>query len=96
MINIIIKTYSTNQSQKDLPGKKKIINKIDQNNLIYYFKGNTARKRFDNFNNDTELFVKRKSSETKLEKANNQQNVFKPNLNKNSRRRLKLEALKIN
>ena len=69
---------------------------MDKNNLIHYFKGDTARKRFDNFNNGTELFVKRKSSETKLEKANNRQNVFKPNRNKNSRRRLKLKALKIN
>ena len=42
---------------------------INQNDLIYYFKGNTARKRFDYFNNGIELFKKIESSELKLEEA---------------------------
>ena len=31
---------------------------INQNDLIYYFKGNIARKRFYGFNNGRELFKK--------------------------------------
>ena len=31
---------------------------INQNDLIYYFKGDTARKRFHDFNNGIELFKK--------------------------------------
>ena len=38
---------------------------INQNDLIYYFKGNTARKRFADFNNSIELFKKIKSGEIK-------------------------------
>ena len=30
---------------------KKLTDEVDQNYLIYYFKDNTARKRFDDFNN---------------------------------------------
>ena len=29
---------------------------INQNDLIYYFKGHTARKRLDDFNNNLQLF----------------------------------------
>ena len=54
---------------------KELTNEVKQNNLIYYFKGNTARKRFDNFNNSIELFKKIKSGKIKLEKAKNQQNL---------------------
>ena len=35
---------------------KELNDEINQNNLTYYFKGNTARNRLDDFNNDTELF----------------------------------------
>ena len=35
---------------------KELIDNINQNDLIYYFKGNTFRKRFDDFNNGVELF----------------------------------------
>ena len=44
---------------------------------MYYFKGNTARKRFDNFNNGIKLFEKIKSGEMKLEEAKKLQNEFK-------------------
>ena len=54
---------------------------------MYYFKGNTARRRFDYFNNI--LFEKIKSGEMKLEKAKKLQNVFKSNLNKAWRGRTK-------
>ena len=39
---------------------KELTDEIKQNNLIYYFKGNTFRKRFDDFNNGIELFKKNK------------------------------------
>ena len=60
-------------------------NEINQNNLTYYFEGNTARKRFDDFNNGIKLFEKLKSSEMKLEEAKKFQNVFKSYLKKISR-----------
>ena len=50
---------------------------INQNDLIYYFKGNIARKRFYGFNNGRELFKKIKYGEMRLEEAKKtQQNVF--------------------
>ena len=35
---------------------KELTDEINQNDLIYYFKANTFRKGFYNFNNGTELF----------------------------------------
>ena len=35
---------------------KELTNEINQNDLIYYFKGNTFRKRCDDFNNGIEIF----------------------------------------
>ena len=46
---------------------KELTDKINQTDLIYYFKGNTTRKRFDDFNNGIELFRKIQSGEMKLE-----------------------------
>ena len=59
---------------EELPEKrfgeiKELINKINQNDLIYYFKGNTARKRFDDFTNGIKLFEKIKPGKMKLEEA---------------------------
>ena len=48
---------------------KELTNEINQNDLTYYFKGNTARKRFDDFNNGIKLFEKIKSGEIKLGEA---------------------------
>ena len=45
---------------------KELTDEKNQNDLIYYFKGNTFRKRFGNFNNGIEFFKKIKSGETKL------------------------------
>ena len=65
---------------------KELINKINQNDLIYYFRGNTARKRFDDFTNGIKLFEKIKPGKMKLEEAKKPlQNVFKSNLNEISR-----------
>ena len=35
---------------------KELTNEKNLHDLIYYFNGNTARKRFDHFNNGIELF----------------------------------------
>ena len=48
---------------------KELTNEINQNDLMYYFKSNTSRKRFDDFNNGIELFKKIKSHEMKLEEV---------------------------
>ena len=64
---------------------KELTNKINQNDLIYYFKGNTTRKMFDDFLNGIKLFRKIQSSEVKLEEAKKLQNVFKSKLNEISR-----------
>ena len=66
---------------------KELKNEINQNNLIYYFKGNIFRKMFDDFNNGIGLF-KMKSGAMKLEEGTKQlENVFKSNINKISRGR---------
>ena len=39
---------------------------INQNDIIYYLKKNTSRKRFDDFNNGIGLSKKIKSARTKL------------------------------
>lgn len=65
---------------------KELKNEINQNNLIYYFKGNIFRKMFDDFNNGIGLF-KMKSGAMKLEEAKQLENVFKSNINKISRGR---------
>ena len=64
---------------------KELTNKINQNDLIYYFKGNITRKMFDDFLNDIKLFRKIQSGEVKLEEAKKLQNVFKSKLNEISR-----------
>ena len=54
---------------------KRINQWINRNSLTYYFKGNTARKRFDDFSNGKELFKKTKSSEMKIEEAKKLENA---------------------
>ena len=73
---------------------KEFTNEMNQNDLIYYFKGNTARKIVDNFNNGIELFRKIQSSKRKLKEVKKLQNVFKSNLNEISRGRNKSEEQK--
>ena len=48
---------------------KELADVKSQTNLAYYFKGNTAGKRFDDFNNDIELFKKMESGKINLEGA---------------------------
>ena len=48
---------------------KDLTDEINQNDLIYYFKGSTFRKRSDDFSDSIELCKERKSGETKLEEA---------------------------
>ena len=73
---------------------KELTNEINQNSLTYYFKGNTARKRFDDFFNGIELFKKIKPGEMKLGEAKKVQSVFKKNLSEISRERYKSEEQK--
>ena len=67
----------------------------NQNCLIHYFKGNTTRKRLDDFNNGIERFRKTESEEMKLAEAKKLPNVFKSNLNEISRGRNKSEEQKM-
>ena len=71
----------------------KLTHEIDHNDLIY-FKNNTAAKDFNDFENDIELFRKIKSGEMMLENRKELQNIFKINLNKISKGRLKSEEQK--
>ena len=48
---------------------KELTDEINNGNLIYYFAGNTARNKIDDFNNGTVLFRKIQSAKMKLEKA---------------------------
>ena len=73
---------------------KELTNEINHDDLAYYFTGNTARKRFDDFNNSIKLFRKIQSDEMKLGEAKKLQNVFKSNLNKVSKGRYKSEEQK--
>ena len=73
---------------------KELTNETNHNDLIHCFKGNTARKRFDNFNNGIELFRKIQSGEMKLQ-AKKRHIVFKSNLNKISRERINQKSKKV-
>ena len=58
---------------------KELMHEINQNDLTYYFKGNSARKKIDDFSNGIKL-LKKKTGEMKLEEAKKLRNVFKSNL----------------
>ena len=73
---------------------KELTAETNHNDFIYYFKGNTARKRFHDFNNGIELFRKKQSGEMKLHQAEKLQNVFKSNLNEITRGTNKSEEQK--
>ena len=61
IIKIIIKKIF--EELKGFDEIEELTDEINQNDLTYYFKDNTARKRFDDFNigfnNGTELFGKK-------------------------------------
>ena len=73
---------------------KELTDEISQNDLTYYFKGKTARKRFDDFNNGIENLKIKIFCEMKLEEADNMHNVFRSNQSKISRGRYKSEEQK--
>ena len=50
---------------------KELAHEINHNDLIFWFKGNVAIKRFDHFNNGIELFRKIQSGEIKLNETKN-------------------------
>ena len=70
---------------------KELTNGKNENDLTFYFKGNTARERYDDYNNAIKLFEKIKYGEMKLKEAKKLQNVFKSNLHEISKRRYKSE-----
>ena len=49
---------------------KELTDEINHNDLIYYLKSNSARTRFDDYNDGKELFRKIQYGEMKLEEAN--------------------------
>ena len=55
--------------QEKFDGTKELIHKTDHDNLIYYFKGDTAKKMFNDFDNGKKLFRKIQSGEMKPEDA---------------------------
>ena len=68
---------------------KELTYEIEHDDLIYYFKNNTARKNSNVFDNGIELFRKIQSGEMKLKDAKELQNIFKSNLNEISKGRFK-------
>ena len=54
---------------------RELTNEANLDGLIYYLKGNTARKIFDDFDNRIKHFGKIKSDDAKLQKAKNS-NIF--------------------
>ena len=74
---------------------KELSSETNDDDLKYYFKRYTTRKRFDDFNNAIELFRNIQSGEMKLEEAKTMQYVFKSNLNERSRGRNKSEEQKM-
>ena len=90
----------TNKTLKKLFKERfdKIMELTDERNfdsLKYCFKGDSGRKRFDDFENRIKLFEKIKSGDMKLEETKKLQNKFKSNLNEVVRGRHKSKKHKI-
>ena len=80
---------------KEKLGKiEELTNEIDYNDLINYFKNNTASKDFTDFENGVKLLNKIKFGQTRLENAKEVPDIFKINLSKISKRRFKSEKQK--
>ena len=73
---------------------KELTYKIDNDDLIYYFKNDTVKKIFNDFVNDIERFWEIQSGEVKLENAKDLENIFKSNLNEISKGRFKSKEQK--
>ena len=56
IIKIIIKNIFEELVKERFDEMKESINEVNQNDLTYCLKVNTAKKRFDNFNNGIEFF----------------------------------------
>ena len=65
------------------------------NDLIYYFKNNTTKKDFNDFENGIELSRKIKSGEMKVEDAKELQNIFNKNLNEYQKKDLNQKSKKV-
>ena len=61
--------------------------------MIYYFKGNSDRKRFNDFNKGIKLLEKIRSGEMKIEEGKKPLNVLKFNLDEISKGTYKSEEL---
>ena len=68
---------------------------MDYNDLIYYFKNNTTKKDFNDFENGIELSRKIKSGEMKVEDAKELQNIFNKNLNEYQKKDLNQKSKKV-
>ena len=94
IIKVFIKKIFDKVVKEKFDEIKELTYQIDQNDLIYYFKNNTAKKNFNDFDNGIELFRKIQSGEMKVEDAKELQNIFKSNLNKISKGRFKSKEQK--
>ena len=65
------------------------------NDLIYYFKNNTTKKDFNDFENGIELSRKIKSGEMKVEDTKELQNIFNKNLNEYQKKDLNQKSKKV-
>ena len=61
-------------------GLKNLDKKVDSNNLIYRYKGNTAEAKFDKFDNALNIIKKMQNGEISLSDVKNNQEKFKPYL----------------
>ena len=66
-----------------------LTDEINLDDLIYYFRKESSRKRFDEFENGINLFEKIKSGDEKLEEAKKYKKVFKSTLKEIVRGRYK-------
>lgn len=66
-----------------------LTDQINLDDLIYYFRKESSRKRFDEFENGINLFEKIKSGDEKLEEAKKYKKVFKSTLKEIARGRYK-------
>ena len=66
-----------------------LTDEINLDDLIYYFRKESSRKRFDEFENGINLFEKIKYGDEKLEEAKKYKKVFKSTLKEIARGRYK-------
>ena len=83
--------------QEKFDEMQELTDEINQNDLTYYFQGNTFRKRSKDFDDSDleELSKKIRSGEMKLKQVKEQQNIFKLDLDGVSSGRFKSEEQKI-